>query len=206
MNRISRRNVLRGTAAATAVVTLGVALMAFRNTPWFGFSGCLLAADMTRGRYAPIALAVFFRRAIAAGIAVCAVVAAISLARAPASQFEAWLPGKAIDVATRIADRTPRLPLLTDQWSAVGLPWLHPELLGRVAFDIRAEQYNPTQLTGMLDFMLAKGPHWQRMLGGYDLIVVSRRWHPRLAFELSRMPGWRVDYSDSSGVVLERAR
>jgi hypothetical protein len=96
--------------------------------------------------------------------------------------------------------------LLTDQWSAVGLLWLHPSLLGRVAFDIRAEQYNSAQLAGMLDFMLARGQHWQRVLGGYDLVVISRRWHPRLAAEMSRMPGWRVVYIDSSGVVLERAR
>jgi hypothetical protein len=185
-------------------VTLGVALTAFRNTPWFGFAGCLLAADMTRGRSAPIVLTAFFRRAIAIGIATCAVVVAISTARTPAAQYEAWIPRKAIDVAATIADRTPK-PLLTDQWSAVGLLWLHPAVFGRVAFDIRAEQYNPAQLTGMLDFMQAKGPHWQRILGGYDVTVVSRRWHPRLVLEMSRMPGWRVVYSDSSGVVLERA-
>jgi hypothetical protein len=189
-----------------AVVTLGVALMAFRNTPWFGFAGCLLAADMTHGRSAPLALAAFFRRAIAAGLAACALVVGIGLARVPASQYEAWVPRHAIDAATRIADRTPGLPLLTDQWSAVGLLWLHPSLLGRVAFDIRAEQYNSAQLAGMLDFMLARGQHWQRVLGGYDLVVISRRWHPRLAAEMSRMPGWRVVYIDSSGVVLERAR
>jgi hypothetical protein len=190
--------------AIFAVVTLGVALMAFRNTPWFGFAGCLLAADMTRGRSAPIGLTAFFRRAIAVGIATCAVVVAISTARTPAGQYEAWIPRKAIDVAATIADRTPK-PLLTDQWSAVGLLWLHPAVFGRVAFDIRAEQYDSAQLTGLLDFMLAKGPHWQRILGGYDVIVVSRQWHPRLALEMSRMPGWRVVYSDSSGVVLERA-
>jgi hypothetical protein len=192
--------------AIFAVVTLGVALMAFRNTPWFGFSGCLLAADMTRGRSAPLVLTRPFRRAIAAGIAACAVIAAIGIARAPASQYEASIPRRALDVATRIADRAPRLPMLTDQWSAVGLLWLHPGLLGRVAFDIRAEQYDPAQLAGMIDFMLARGPHWQRFLAGYDVVVVSRQWHPRLAGEMSRMSGWRVVYIDSSGVVVERAR
>jgi hypothetical protein len=96
--------------------------------------------------------------------------------------------------------------MLTDQWSAVGLLWLHPALLGRVAFDIRAEQYDPAQLAGMIDFMLARGPHWQRFLAGYDVVVVSRQWHPRLAGEMSRMSGWRVVYIDSSGVVVERAR
>jgi hypothetical protein len=192
--------------AIFAVVTLGVALMAFRNTPWFGFSGCLLAADMTRGRSAPLVLTRPFRRAIAAGIAACAVIAAIGIARAPASQYEASIPRRALDVATRIADRAPRLPMLTDQWSAVGLLWLHPALLGRVAFDIRAEQYDPAQLAGMIDFMLARGPHWQRFLAGYDVVVVSRQWHPRLAGEMSRMSGWRVVYIDSSGVVVERAR
>ncbi len=188
------------------VVTLGVALLAFRNTPWFGFAGCLLATDMLVVRAAPRAVAASFRWAIAAALAVSAVFAGIGLARAPASQYQAWIPRQPIDVAAHMAGRNPRLLVLSDQWSAVGLLWLHPALFGRVAFDIRAEQYSQTQLASVFDFMFADGPHWQRLLRGYSLVVVSRHWHPRLAIAVTRMAGWRVVYSDISGVVVERLR
>jgi hypothetical protein len=192
--------------AIFGVVTLGVALLAFRNTPWFGFAGCLLATDMLVARATPRAIAASFRRAIAAALAACAVFVGIGLARAPASQYQAWIPGRAVDVAAHIAERNPGLPVLSDQWSAVGLLWLHPDLFGRVAFDIRAEQYSQAQLASVFDFMFADSPQWQRLLRGYSLVVVSRRWHPRLAVAVTRMAGWRVVYSDISGVVVEQLR
>jgi hypothetical protein len=192
--------------AIFAVVTLGQALLAFRNTPWFGFAGCLLAAEMLAGRSAPRTPAASFRRMLAGVLTAIAVVSAISLARAPASQYEASIPRQAVDVTAQLAERQPGIPVLGDQWCAVGLLWLHPALFGRIAFDIRDEEYSPPQLAALLDFLSATGPRWQRLLRGYDLVVVSRSWHPRLAGELQRMPGWRVLFKDDSGVVLERSR
>ncbi len=189
--------------AIFAVVSLGVAFLAFRNTPWFGFVGCLLATDMLAARSGRPALAAWFRRAFAAVLATCAAVAAVSLALEPVSQYEAWLPRGAIEAAARIASREPDQRVLSDQWSAVGLLWLHPGLLGHVAFDVRVEQYSQPELAEIFSFMLAKGPRWQRLVRGYDLVVVSRRMHPRLAVEMTRMRGWRVVYVDTSGVVVE---
>lgn len=192
--------------AVFGVVSLGVSFLAFRNTPWFGFVGCLLATDMLTGRAAPHVLAASFRRALAGVLAACALVAAVGLARAPVSEYEAWIPRGAIQAAASVAAREPGQPVLSDQWSAVGLLWLHPALFGRVAFDVRVEQYSQADLGEMFSFMQARGPRWQRLLRGYDLVVVSRRFHPRLAAELSRMHGWHVVYSDTSGVVVEHVR
>lgn len=192
--------------AIFAFVTFGVALLAFRNTPWFGFAGCLLASDMRLNRASRLAMPVAIRRAIATALAACALIAGIALARAPARQYQSWIPSRAIDVAAHIAGRNPGLPVLSDQWCAVGLLWLHPAVFGRVAFDVRAEQYNQAQLSSVFDFMFANRAGWQRLLRGYNVVVVSRRWHPRLAVEMTRMTGWRVVYSDISGVVVERSR
>jgi hypothetical protein len=189
-----------------AAVTLGVALLAFRNTPWFAFAGCLLAADMHVGSAAQVAVAASLRRAIACALAACAVIVGIGLAQTPASHYEASVPRRAIDTAAGIAARNPRVLVLSDQWSAVGLLWFHPALFGRVAFDVRAEQYSQAELGSLFAFMFADGPHWQRLLRSYDLVVVSRRWHPRLALAMTKMAGWRVVYSDISGVVAERLR
>jgi hypothetical protein len=190
--------------AIFAAVTLGVALLAFRNTPWFAFAGCLLAADMHVGSAARVAVAASFRRVIASALTACAVIAGIGIARTPASHYEASVPHRAINVAAQIAARQPGLAVLSDQWGAVGLLWFHPALIGRVAFDVRAEQYSQAQLGSLIAFMSASGSQWQQLLRGYDLVVVSRRWHPRLALAMTQMAGWRVVYSDNSGVVAER--
>ena len=192
--------------AIFAVLTLVLALLAFRNTPWFGFAGCLLAAEMLAGRSGRWSPAASFRWMLAVTLAATAMVSATGLARAPASQYEALIPRRAIDVTAHLAGRQLGVPVLADQWGAVGLLWLHPESLGRVAFDVRDEEYSQPELTSLVDFMSGTGPRWQRLLRGYDLVVVSRRWHPRLADEMARSGGWRVIYTDTSGVVLERVR
>jgi hypothetical protein len=190
--------------AIFAVVTLGMALLAFRNTPWFGFAGCLLAADMLARRAAPRTPARSFRWMLAAAMTTVAVVMAISLAREPAGQYEASIPRHAVDVAARLGATHPG-PVLADKFGAVGLLWLHPASFGRVAFDARDEQYSQAQLAAIFGFINAEGPHWQQILRGYDIVVVSRQ-DPRLAAAMTRLPGWKVVYADDSGRVLERTR
>jgi hypothetical protein len=182
--------------AIFAVAALCIALVAY----------CVLAGEMLAGSSASRQPAAPFRQMLATALAACAVVAAIGLAREPATQYQTSIPSRAVTVAADIAARQPRLVVLSDQFCAVGLLWLHPDLLGRVAFDIRVEQYPRAGLAAMFDFIDARGPHWQRMLRGYDLVVVSRQMNPRLARALPRVLGWRVVYSDSSGVVLQRVR
>jgi hypothetical protein len=191
---------------AITAVTLAMAQLAFRNVPWFGFTGCLLAADMLRARSAPAALPAPFRRVLAAALAACAVVAAVTLAREPASQYEAWIPDRPIGVAAQLAAQDSKLRMLSDQWTAVGMLWLHPSMLSRVAFDVRDEQYSQSEIAEVFAYLAADGPDWQRALHGYNLVVVSRHWHPHLADVMSRLPGWRVVFADSSGVVLLRLR
>ncbi len=191
--------------AIFAVVMLGIALTAYRNTPWFGFAGALLAADMlAASRPVPPRLAASFRWALAGALSAVALVVVIGMARTPAGQYETSIPRRAIGVAARLASEHPRLPVLADQFSAVGLLWLHPALFGQVAFDVRVEQYSRSEETAIFAFLSANGPHWQRLLRGYDLVVVSRAWHPRLARAMTEVSGWRVVYADASGVVLER--
>jgi hypothetical protein len=81
--------------------------------------------------------------------------------------------------------------------------WLHPAMFGRVGFDARLEQYSVAQIDAYADFLDAGGRAWQRVMHGYDIVAVSRRMHPRLASALARLPGWRVVYSDRSGLVVE---
>jgi hypothetical protein len=189
-----------------AVITLALALAAFRNVPWFGIAGSLLAADTLARRPAGRvpALGGAFRVAAAGLFAALAAVSLVVVATTPAGQFEAWIPRRAIDSGAVLASQHRTWRVLDDQWSAVGMLWLHPSMFGRVGFDVRVEQYPLGDMSAFFDFLNVSGPRWQRVIRGYDLIVVSRYWHPDLARALTRLPGWRIAYSGSDGLVLTR--
>jgi hypothetical protein len=191
--------------AVIAAATLAMALAAFRNMPWFGFTGSLLAADTVARCRAAVNLSASFRRAVAGVCAGGALASIIILTATPRSQYEASVPAQAAAAAATIAASHPAARVLSDQYSAVGLLWLHPALLGRVGFDVRVEQYSDAQASEIFDFMFVRGPAWQRILHGYTIVVVSRLVHPALARAMARQPGWQVVYSDPAGVVLERA-
>ncbi len=61
------------------------------------------------------------------------------------------------------------------------------------------------QLRAYATFLSARRPGWQRLLRGYDLVVVDRKQHEWLATALARLPGWQVAYNGRDGLVLQRA-
>jgi hypothetical protein len=189
-----------------AVALLALAFTAIRNQAWFGFGGSLLAADTlarsSRGRVPD--LSPTFRRLTAGALAALALASLVVLARTPDREFESLIPRKAIDAAAAQALRLPGTRVLGDDWSGSALLWLHPAMLGRVGFDVRFEQYPAPVLSAYTDFVLVRARSWQRVMRGYDLVVVSRREHPQLAAALARLPGWRVVYQDDTGLVIER--
>jgi hypothetical protein len=186
-------------------VLLVLALSAVRNQAWFGIGGSLLAADtLARSGASGPAFGPAFRRGLATGLAGLAVASLATLALTPDSQFDTQVPQRAIDVVVALAASHPAMRILGDDWASAPLLWQHPELFGRVAFDIRVEQYTGRELTSYTDFLFEQGAHWQRLLSGYQLVVVSRQGHPRLAAALARLPGWRVAYQGRDGLVLIR--
>jgi hypothetical protein len=191
---------------ALAVMLLALALTAIRNQAWFGFGGSLLAADtLARSNGGRVAvLGKTFCRVLAGALAALAVLSLGALGMTPASKFESLIPRRAIDVAAALARKNPAVHVLGDDWCGSPMLWLHPAMFGRVAFDARFEQYSQSEFTAFAEFVRAQGPGWQRVMRGYDLVVVSRDERPKLAAALPRLPGWRVVYADRHGLVLER--
>ena len=192
--------------AAAALALLGLALTAARNQVWFGFGGSLLAADTlarsSAGRVPVLSRAFGW---VTAGVLATAALAGLGvLATAPDRQFESLVPRRAVDTAAALAARDPAARVLGDDWSGSPMLWLHPAMFGRVGFDARLEQYSPAQIDAYADFLGVHGHAWQRIMHGYDIVVVSRQ-HRLLASALARLPGWRVVYSDRDGLVIERA-
>ena len=193
--------------AAIALGLLVLALTAIRNQAFFAFAGSLLAADTlarsNAGR-AP-ALSRSFSRATAAVLAVAALIGIGLIAAEPGSKFESLVPVRAIGAAAALAARHPGARVLADEWSSPPMLWLHPATFGRVAYDARLEQYSVAQLRAYATFLSARRPGWQRLMRGYDLVVVNRKQHQWLATALARLPGWQVAYSGRDGLVLQRA-
>jgi hypothetical protein len=185
---------------------LALAFSAVRNQAWFGFGGSLLAADtLARSSGGPgPAFSTATRRTVASVLAALALASLGVLAVTPDSQFGTQVPQRAVDVAAALAAAHPATRILGDDWASTPLLWQHPALLGRVAFDIRVEQYTSRELTAYIDFLFRRGPHWQRLMTGYQIVVVSRQGHPQLADALARLPGWRVVYRGRDGLVLAR--
>jgi hypothetical protein len=193
--------------AAITIGLLVLALTAIRNQAFFAFAGSLLAADTlarSNGGRAP-ALSRAFSRATAAILAVAALIGIGLSAAEPVSKFESLVPVRAIDVAAALAARHPGVRVLADEWSSPPMLWLHPATFGRIAYDARLEQYSVVQLRDYATFLSARRPGWQRLMRGYDLVVVNRKQHQWLGTALTRLPGWRVVYSGRDGLVLERA-
>ena len=75
-----------------------------------------------------------------------------------------------------------------------------PDLRGRIAFDVRFELYGEETL-GRLVAYGRRDEGWQRLVDGYDVLVVDDPAHLR---GLAREPETRVAYRDKTVVVLER--
>ena len=193
--------------AAIALGSLVLALTAIRNQAFFGFAGSLLAADtLARSSAGPApVVGRAFSRVTAAALAAAALTGIGLIAAEPGSKFESLVPVRAIGTAAALAARHPGARILADEWSSPAMLWLHPAMFGRVAYDARLEQYSVAQLRAYATFLSARRPGWQRLMRGYDLIVVNRKQHQWLGTALTRLPGWRVVYSGRDGLVLERA-
>jgi hypothetical protein len=151
------------------------------------------------------ALSQAFSRVTAGVLAAAALIGAGLIATEPAARFESLVPVRAIGAAAALAVRHPGARILADEWSSPPMLWLHPAMFGRVGYDARLEQFSVAQLNAYATFLSARRPGWQRLLRGYDLVVVNREQHGWLGTALTRLPGWRVAYSGRDGLVLERA-
>src|SRR5579859_5315950 len=192
--------------ACVTLMLFGLGVLAVRNQVWFGISASLLASD-TLARSSPgraPSVGVGAARLAAAVLAAAAVASTVALALTSDRQFYSQVPVRSIDAAAKIAAAHPAMKVLGDEASGSAMLWVHPSLLGRVGFDWRLDQYPPSQLNAYFDFVLVRGDRWQRVMRGYDIIVVSRAQDPRLAAALTKLAAWRVAHSDPAGLVLVR--
>jgi hypothetical protein len=193
-------------ACLAAALTL-MGLQAIRYQVWFALIAVLLVGDLSTRvgrRAAPTTASSRFLPRFAAAVAcLAALVAATITATTPAQVFEDETPPAALR-ATAQAAQTTHGAILTDDLTGSALPWLYPQLAGRVAFDSRTEIFPAKPFKQLVRF-LTLSPHWQSALSGYDEISVTcLMGHPKLCQTIPDLPGWRVVYATDSAVVSVR--
>ncbi len=186
---------------------LGIlALTGVRFQVWFGLVATVLAADVlahTRRPAPPFPTRVVSAGATAIGL--FALVAAIVLVTTSDDDFERTLPRAAMASAASYAQREPGTRILPDELGSA-LLWEHPELLGRVAFDARLEQYPEETLLEWFQYLNGISPGWPAASDGYDILVASAVRRPDLVERLAALPGWSTLYSEPNGAAFVRTR
>jgi hypothetical protein len=115
--------------------------------------------------------------------------------------FEHGYPSRAAAAAAAAAGTGGRV--LADEQFADWLLFEHPELAGRVAYDIRYELLRRSDLRAVVDFRKERGRLWPQLALGYGVLVLDPS-GDRGAVSLFRRLGARVLYRDGNAVVVRR--
>ena len=81
----------------------------------------------------------------------------------------------------------------------------HPDLQGRVAYDIRFELFTAHELRGIYDFTVQRGPAWRRIAKGYDILVLDPKQQRSVIRFYARRLHARWLYRDPHVAVMKLA-
>jgi hypothetical protein len=202
----------RGYRPAPALIAIAsvlglLATQGVRYQAWFVIAAGVLAAEaLAAVRPAPAEFPLRMQRLGALAVLLFALATAVVLGRTTDAKFERLAPLRAASAAAVYATGHPSATILADDETSSALLWLYPQTLGRVAFDARLEQYPQPLLRKWLTYLNGVPPGWPALIGGYDVLVASRRAHPELVANLERLTGWRQLLTDSDGIALVRKR
>jgi hypothetical protein len=202
-----RRDALTGFEQLALLATFASGLLATRSVVWFALAAIVLVPSALESVLRPARAAPGLPRlnaAIAAGsCAALAILLAATLAR-PASWFERPFPPRAADaVAQAAADPSARV--YADAKYADWLLWRHPELRGRVAYDIRFELLPTARIVQIYNFNNPDGDPWRAPARGYPILVLDETVSRTPIRALLREPGARTLYRGRGLVALSRA-
>jgi hypothetical protein len=183
-------------------------MLAVRHVVWFALASTAVLPsaldEAWRPRTAPR------RRRLNIAIAVTAI-ATLALAMVAYSQhdrawFERGYPARAGDAVAAAAAADPGAQIFATERYADWLLFEHPELAGRVAYDVRFELLTQPQLARLARFRLEEGPDWLRVADNYRLFVVDPVSDAGAIRRLVQGSSGRVLYRNPYVAVVERAK
>ena len=141
-----------------------------------------------------------------AGTALAALAGSIAFVAAQErTWFEKDYDQRVLAVVGDAAARDPSLKILADGRFADWLLWHTPELAGRIAYDTRLELLTDRQLKQVADFSSVSGTDFDRVVDGYELLVLEPVGHPETTKALLRQKATRTIFEGDEVTVATRA-
>jgi hypothetical protein len=190
------------------VLLVALAFAAQRNIVWLSLGLVPLLApaldDVLPRPSRPVRVRVNLAFALVAGVFACFVLLGSAL-RPESWYLTPWPAGAATAVAHAAKlDRAARV--YANEQYADWLLMVHPELAGRVAYDIRFELLSDRQLAAIFKWRNQIGPDWASAAEGARIVVLALPDERANERALLARPAVRVLYRDSRIAVLLRPR
>jgi hypothetical protein len=185
-------------------LTLVSGLLAERSTMWFALAAIVIlpSAATDRGRMTPWRPGPAQIKALAAaGAAAAALLVFVAAAARPDSWYVREWPEEASSAVATAMSGDPSVRVFADDRYADWILWRHPELTGRVAYDVRFELFSTAQFRKLYAYRNEVGD-WKRAARGYDLLLFDDDAQPHIKPAAVR-DGARVLYDGKGVAVLD---
>ena len=190
----------------SSVLLMGLAFAAQRNIVWFALAAIPLLSpaldDVLPSQARPMRMQANVWLAL--GSTAFATFVLFGAAVRPERSYRALWPAPAADAVARAAAVHPRDRIYGNEQFADWLLMTHPELTGRIAYDIRFELLSAEQLAAVAAWRNRTGGRWQRAADGADIIVLALPSERRTEQDLLLVQGTRTVYRDRRIAVLLR--
>ena len=189
-------------------LTLMMALQTIRSVIWFTLAMLIIVPVALDGALKPTTAAMLFRllnRALVAASLAGVLTAVAAVAAKPAATIQKDYPAGALAAVDRATASDPNVRIVANELYGDWLLLRRPHLRGRLAFDVRFELLQKSQLQKLVDARhLVQG--WQRTFAGYGLFVLRKSSEAKLAHALLRQPGARLLSGRHGVMVISRPK
>jgi hypothetical protein len=191
---------------ATLLVAVLSGVTAIRSIVWFALTALVIlpaAVDDALSAPRPSRLGTLRTAGAGAGLAVVAVAAVVTAARPESWYLREW-PNRATPAIAAVT-RDPSTLVLSDDRYADWILWEHPQLVGRVAYDVRFELFSDDEFRKLFAYRNQVGDDWRRAGNGYAVVALDADQTAHIVKTLIREDGLEVAYRDERIAVLRRA-
>ncbi len=195
---------LTPTERVILVLTLASALLAVRSIIWFVLTAVILVPVLVDKVLVLPPLPTARLRMPAAAVALAAVAGtALVVAFAPTTWYMREWPVAAGD---RVVSSSPDLDaqVLSDERYSDWLLWKHPELVGRIAYDVRFELLDHASLNRLYRYQNQIGANSSRLADDFAIVAFDQRARPGLLASLEAAGKFRVVHRERTITVLAR--
>lgn len=183
-----------------------LSLRSVRYEIWFVIAGVAAAALVGRtdlARPSRLTRATAFHLPMAVGAGSLLLMAILIAALTPTAETERGVTRELLVAADKQSAQIGGAPVLADALQSAALLWLRPGSAGRVAYDIRFEQFSEQELSSYLNF-LDGDPGSLAFADRYQLILLGRSHHANTIRELRHDSQWHVSKQSSLAVLFVR--